>query len=867
MKRIASLFLTLVLALSLAAPAAAAEDASGTTVRLAEANGTVTVKDAAGKAKTTRTDMRLYNGYTIETGASSSAYISLDDSKAIKLGSSGKVEVKKSGKKLEVSLLAGELFVNVTEPLKSSESLSITTSTTITGIRGTVVSVSTKGVQEFDGHTNTTIFPKGDNMKPIDIPLQPGQKLDIEKILNAVQQAVDDNKAAEEIQQRMEEAAQPEPLQKEDFTALVVEELAKDRELAERVTAALEEAGSDMSVPELVESLPELQAQEAAAEQAAQQATEAAVAQQEQAVAASEAENQSNGNSSTVDFAAEQAAAEAAQGTDGQTRPDDTAAREAAEAAARADAELEAAARAAEAAERGIQEADPAPEAADTVSEPAQPTRPTRPSSDFTVQWGNNTPGELFWDAVDGADGYRITMRSETGEEKISGFHDDPRGNMCYDLAELGEGSYTISVSAFKGNELLGNSDNTLTAIVSVTSAATYSADYDESHKILTYEFTASAGTAQDGHWYRLLAECGNNHCSWSIGNVYSDNTVNANLTQRELSQPLEDGDYIDVRIFTNLSTNGSTQSFTVSDAAHTQKSDLRRAERVKVTASDSQGGKLLVNSLESFYVLKSNASFTLTSNSAFAFNQNTTHVTMNGDALTVNVVDYSTLTVSGFSVNSSDDVNLQVSNDGGTGSSSQYGISFPTDSSNLHLTFTASSWPADDSLYVKLARADGDSFGNKVAQTSNSIPIPPKAGTYTEAAVYYYRNGNFSASANNLITTIQLPGTLTIAEDDTTFPSSTQPISGTVSSENDIPILTILNLTPGYVYYYQPAETDDLDPVTLNGTGTADTVSGTVHTNQGSGTLYALKGEPASGSSSGYLVTVTNTTLSPTDP
>ena len=85
LKNIFAFLLALMMALSLAEPAAAASDVVGTTIRLAESDGTVSVKDKSGRDKTIRDDMRLYNGYSIETGGKSYAYISLDDEKAIKL--------------------------------------------------------------------------------------------------------------------------------------------------------------------------------------------------------------------------------------------------------------------------------------------------------------------------------------------------------------------------------------------------------------------------------------------------------------------------------------------------------------------------------------------------------------------------------------------------------------------------------------------------------------------------------------------------------------------------------------------------------------------------------------------------------------
>jgi autotransporter-associated beta strand protein len=136
MKRILSLMLLLLLAFNLAVPAEAKDDAVGTTIRLSEMSGKVKVKNASGKDVNARTDMRLYNGYTLETGKDGTAYISLDDTKALKLDVNGKIELRKSGKKLEISLLSGTIFYGVEAPLSSNESLEIRTSTMVTGVRG-----------------------------------------------------------------------------------------------------------------------------------------------------------------------------------------------------------------------------------------------------------------------------------------------------------------------------------------------------------------------------------------------------------------------------------------------------------------------------------------------------------------------------------------------------------------------------------------------------------------------------------------------------------------------------------------------------------------------------------------------------------
>lgn len=116
---------------------AAAEAAVGTTLRLEKTEGTVTVESASGKSLSLRNGMRLYSGTKIKTSEGSYAYISLDSGKAVKLDASSESEVRKSGKKLELNLLSGELFFDVTVPLEKDESLNIRTSTMVTGVRGT----------------------------------------------------------------------------------------------------------------------------------------------------------------------------------------------------------------------------------------------------------------------------------------------------------------------------------------------------------------------------------------------------------------------------------------------------------------------------------------------------------------------------------------------------------------------------------------------------------------------------------------------------------------------------------------------------------------------------------------------------------
>ncbi|MDR0821641.1 MAG: FecR family protein [Oscillospiraceae bacterium] len=135
-----SRLLALVVALGIvvpALPAVAADSFAANSIRLESYTGTAAVKSASGKNITITSKLKLLNGYTVTTGAKSYAFISLDDSKAIKLDASSAVEVRKSGKQFEVILKSGNLFFDVAKPLEADETLNVRSSTLVIGIRGT----------------------------------------------------------------------------------------------------------------------------------------------------------------------------------------------------------------------------------------------------------------------------------------------------------------------------------------------------------------------------------------------------------------------------------------------------------------------------------------------------------------------------------------------------------------------------------------------------------------------------------------------------------------------------------------------------------------------------------------------------------
>ena len=118
---------------------AAQETAQASSIRLTALEGKVSVAAQGGKAVAAFENMRVLNGYSVETGQESYAGFSLDDEKAAKLDALSSAEVRKKGKKLELLLSEGSVFCDIKEPLEQDETMNIRTSTMITGIRGTVL--------------------------------------------------------------------------------------------------------------------------------------------------------------------------------------------------------------------------------------------------------------------------------------------------------------------------------------------------------------------------------------------------------------------------------------------------------------------------------------------------------------------------------------------------------------------------------------------------------------------------------------------------------------------------------------------------------------------------------------------------------
>jgi len=136
-RRAGGALLAFALILGCAPTALAAETAEATTMRLAKTEGTVKISNSSGRNVSVLKNMLLRSGYRVKTSEASYAWISLDSAKLVKEDAASDIEIRKSGKKLEVLINEGKVFFNVTEPLEDDESLNIRTSTLVAGIRGT----------------------------------------------------------------------------------------------------------------------------------------------------------------------------------------------------------------------------------------------------------------------------------------------------------------------------------------------------------------------------------------------------------------------------------------------------------------------------------------------------------------------------------------------------------------------------------------------------------------------------------------------------------------------------------------------------------------------------------------------------------
>lgn len=110
---------------------------------LEEEEGELVIYNDSGRELDLRAGSRLYEGYEIYTG-DGYAWVLLDDNGVLKLDVDTHIIIQKTGNSLEIFLVEGELFFNITESFAENEDFSIETSTMKTGISGTSGIISTR---------------------------------------------------------------------------------------------------------------------------------------------------------------------------------------------------------------------------------------------------------------------------------------------------------------------------------------------------------------------------------------------------------------------------------------------------------------------------------------------------------------------------------------------------------------------------------------------------------------------------------------------------------------------------------------------------------------------------------------------------
>lgn len=122
---------------------------SGKTISLEKQAGDTTITNSAGKVLDLRDSSKMYNGYQLST-SEGYIWIALDDNGVLKMDMDTEIKIEKNGDNLEILLVEGEVFFNISESFEEGETFTIRTSTMTTGIRGTSGIISTATLDNMD---------------------------------------------------------------------------------------------------------------------------------------------------------------------------------------------------------------------------------------------------------------------------------------------------------------------------------------------------------------------------------------------------------------------------------------------------------------------------------------------------------------------------------------------------------------------------------------------------------------------------------------------------------------------------------------------------------------------------------------------
>lgn len=231
--RAVAIALAAVLAGTLPAPVQPVAYATGSksnnkaaTMRLYKTEGTVGITNKSDRKVSLIEDMRLYNGYQMETQEKSYAWVDLDTLKLVKLDAASEASIRKKGKKLEILLDSGNIFFNVEKPLEKDEFMNIRTSTTVIGIRGT-----SGWVEILDRATVQVFVLEGTVELGVCNPVTGDVKVDtVSSGEKAVCKVYDEDEAQDIRCEILRDG-----YDKEDIKGFVLKEVAEDEALAEKI--------------------------------------------------------------------------------------------------------------------------------------------------------------------------------------------------------------------------------------------------------------------------------------------------------------------------------------------------------------------------------------------------------------------------------------------------------------------------------------------------------------------------------------------------------------------------------------------------------------------------------------------------------
>lgn len=124
-------------------------DLSASDMRLERYTGQVSLSNGT-QSKDVVEGARLVSGDDLKTLISSKAYLLLDATKVLAVDQESNIRIQKEEEDLEIQVLSGSVFFNVSAPLTSEESLEFHTNNVVTGVRGT------SGVISYDPTSLTT---------------------------------------------------------------------------------------------------------------------------------------------------------------------------------------------------------------------------------------------------------------------------------------------------------------------------------------------------------------------------------------------------------------------------------------------------------------------------------------------------------------------------------------------------------------------------------------------------------------------------------------------------------------------------------------------------------------------------------------